>query len=203
MCKIISISGSHGVGKTSLIDLIINNFSEHSEKIKFFKEFNSGLFAIGFALNGKAHDFDEVMFSQQKAFSLGYETLKYYLDRKSDKRLIITDRSCVDTYVYTDYFLKKHPEEFRKYSKLLEDMKTKSQEILREVNHVFLPPFKDFEVLEDRMSLNDRDIIWHNFQECFLSEKDAKCVILETNSTLERYDEILQHKEITPVIYSA
>ncbi|MCL2567069.1 MAG: AAA family ATPase [Alphaproteobacteria bacterium] len=202
MCKIISISGSHGVGKTSLINLIVDKFEVDSTKIKFFKEINSGLFNIGFALNGKAHDFDEVMFSQQKAFYLGYEILKYYLNRNNDNRLVITDRSCVDTFVYTDYFLKKHPNEMPKYADVLADMQSKSQEILQNVHHVFLPPFKDFEILEDRMSVSDRDLIWHNFQKYFLSENKAKFVILESNSTLERFDEIIQHDKLLPIIYS-
>ena len=201
VCKIISISGSHGVGKTSLINLIVNKFDPYSEKFKFFKEINSGLFNIGFALNGKAHDFDEVMFSQEKAFYLGYETLKYYLNRTNDERVIITDRSCIDTYVYTDYFLKKHPEELVKYAELLEDMKIKSKEILSKVQHIFLPPFKDFEALEERMNLSDRDIIWKNFQECFLNERNDKFIILESNTTNERYHEILSHEKILSIIY--
>jgi thymidylate kinase len=195
VCKIISISGSHGVGKTSLINLIVDKFKVDNSKIKFFKEINSGLFNIGFVLNGKAYDFDEVMFSQQKAFYLGYETLKYYLSRNDD-RLVITDRSCVDTFVYTDYFLKKNADELPKYAGILLDMQAKSQEILRNAHHVFLPPFKDFEALEDRMSVSDRDIIWKNFQKCFLNESAAKFIILESNSTLERFDEIIQHEEI-------
>jgi thymidylate kinase len=201
VCKIISISGSHGVGKTSLINLVQEKFDVNSAKIKFFKEINTGLFNIGFALNGRAIDFDEVMFSQQKAFNLGYETLKYYLNRNDD-RLIITDRSCVDTFVYTDYFLKKNAAELPKYAGVLADMQTKSQEILQHVHHVFLPPFKDFEALEDRMSVSDRDIIWHNFQKCFLSEQKAKFIILESNSTIERFDEIIQHEKMIPIIYN-
>ena len=192
MCKIISISGSHGVGKTSLLNLISKDSDLPPEKIKFFSEFNSGLFNMGFALNGKAHDFDEVMFSQLKAFTLGYETAKYYLGRNEDERLIITDRSCVDTYIYTDYFLKKHSEHMEKYSKLLKDMKEKSKEILSEMNHIFLPPFKDFEILEDRMSLSDRDNIWENFKEHFLSPKHDKSVVLSSNTTQERYKEIIE-----------
>lgn len=191
MCKIISISGSHGVGKTSLLNLIVKDSDLPSDRIKFFSEFNSGLFNMGFALNGKAHDFDEVMFSQSKAFDLGYETAKYYLDRINDTRLIITDRSCVDTYVYTDYFLRKHPEQMDKYSNLLNSMKEKSKELLREMNHIFLPPFKDFEILEDRMSLLDRDNIWESFNNHFLTPKHEKSFVLSSNTTKDRYKEII------------
>lgn len=191
MCKIISISGSHGVGKTSLLNLIVKNPDFQEGRIKFFSEFNSGLFNMGFPLNGEAYDFDEVMFSQSKAFSLGYETIKYYLDRRYDKRLILTDRSCLDTYIYTDYFLKKHSEHMDKYSSLLKEMQEKSKEVLNEINHIILPPFKDFEILEDRMSLLDRDNIWNNFNTHFLNPKNDKVIVLSSNTTQERYEEII------------
>ncbi len=191
MCKIISISGSHGVGKTSLFNLIMEDSYLLTEKIKYFKEFNGALFNMGFSLNGKGYDFDEVIFSQSKAFYLGYDTAKYYLAREQDDRLIITDRSCIDTYIYTDYFLSENSKYIKKYSDLLENMKNKSKEILQEVKHIFLPPFKDFEVLENRMSASDRDAVWDNFKNHFLNNENNNITVLSSNTTVERHKEII------------
>lgn len=190
MCKIISISGSHGVGKTSLLKLIVKDSNLSEEQVKFFNEFNTGFFNMGFAFNCDGHDFDEVIFSQSKAFDLGYETIKYYLTRKEDRRIIITDRSCLDTYVYTDYFLSKNQDKAGRYINLIEDMKAKSKEILEHVKHVFLPPFQDFENLEDRMSLSSRDEIWNSFKDKFLINKHNNILVLQSDTTAERCKEI-------------
>ncbi len=191
MCKIISFSGSHGVGKTSLIGLLIRSFGNNPDSYKFFHEINSGLFNIGFNLNGVAYDFDEVVFSQNQAFLLGYNVAKYYLSRTKDSRLVISDRSCVDTYIYTNHFINKNPSIAHKYSDMILDMKHKSDEIMKEVHHILLPPFKDFNKADDRMSMEERDSIWSLFLEYAKSNKSFKYSVLMDPTTQERCNHVI------------
>ncbi len=193
MAIILSFSGSHGVGKTSLVNKISNeyalNFSNQDYKI--FKEINTGLFNIGFSLNGNGFDFDEVIFSQKQAFDLGYNLINYYLNKKNDDRLIITDRSCIDTYLYTQYFISKSKDSSDYHSVLL-DMHNKSIDIMSKIISILVPPFNDFEILTDRMSIEQRDEIWSSFVNYFNeNQKTSLVYIAKGQSTDKRSTEVL------------
>ncbi len=197
MSHIIAFSGSHGVGKTSLVNKFDDALSYNASfntPYKIFKEFNTGLYNMGFALNGKGYDFDEVMFSQEQAFYLGYNVIKYYLSRENDDRLIFMDRTAVDTYLYTYYFAKKMNKS-KQYQSLLQDMHVKSLEIAKKVRHILVPPFEDFEVISDRMSVNERDQVWQEFLLFFNNELTNKFSILQGKTTDFRYKEIIEMLE--------
>jgi hypothetical protein len=193
MSYIIAFSGSHGVGKTSLVNKFDDalGYNNLNSPHKIFKEFNTGLYNMGFALNGKGYDFDEVMFSQEQAFYLGYNVIKYYLSREDDDRLIFMDRTAVDTYIYTNYFAKKMHKS-KNYQSLLQDMHVKSLEISKKVRHILVPPFEDFEVISDRMSIVERDQVWQDFLSFFNIELNNKHSILQGKTTELRYREILE-----------
>jgi nicotinamide riboside kinase len=187
MCKIIAFSGSHGVGKTSLV----KKFAEHiSADLKVFHEINTGLFKIGYALNGRAYDFDEVMFSQKQAFDLGYALIKYYLS-KEDDRIILSDRSCIDTMIYTQYFLQKNPQYISKYAPMMEEMMEKNLEISSKIEHILVPPFEDFDDVSERMSVEERDLIWQAVASYF-SKNVGSYLKLAGASTDLRYEEVCQ-----------
>lgn len=198
MAFIVSFSGSHGVGKTSLVDSISKCLAtsvKENQNYKIFKEINTGLFNIGLALNGNGFDFDEVMFSQKQAFDLGYNICKYYGTKDQDKRIIFTDRSCVDTYIYTKYFVSKLLENYdkSKYDSLLKEMAEKSADILKYVNTILIAPFNDFEVLQDRMSIQSRDEVWQEFLTYFDSITSTSSMVYKTNkqTTAERCKEVV------------
>lgn len=189
MHKIIAFSGSHGVGKTSLFTKIKD--SHEGEKLKFFKEFNTGLYNIGFSLNGNGYDFNEVMFSQNVAFHLAYETLNYYLNKENYPYKLVFDRTCVDTYLYTKFFLKRNSNWAEEFQHIERDLYKKSKEILKHENiyHMLCPPFKDFDD-RDRMNIEERDEIWFMFLEFFCENCPAKNYkVLEGATTAERYEE--------------
>ncbi|MFL1780623.1 putative AAA domain-containing protein [Candidatus Hepatincolaceae symbiont of Richtersius coronifer] len=194
MTKIIVFSGSHGVGKTSLVKRIAKEFViNHSDsKIKIFNEINSGFYKIGLALNGKGYDFDEVMFSQQKAFDLGYEIIKYYLTRSYDNRTILMDRSCIDTLIYSNYFINKN-QQTAHYQEMLDKMYLQCAEIIDKVQHILVPPFNDFESLDERMNVQERDEIWKDFITYFTYvPKYSKMLTPQTTE--------LRYKEIFPLL---
>lgn len=196
MYKIIAFSGSHGVGKTSLVNKICANINKTSQnQYKIFNEFNTGLYNMGFSLNGNGLDLDEVVFSQQQAFNLGYNTAKYYLNKHTDTRLIITDRSCIDTYLYTKYFVTK-ANQTSTYASLLQDMEAKSNQIANNIFTYLVPPFNDFDKTEVRMTIDERDDIWCLFKDYFA--KQNLCNTLTSNTTTERYKEFLSNLNINP-----
>ena len=194
MAIVLSFSGSHGVGKTSLVNKISSQYSANfinNEDYKIFKEINTGLFNIGFSLNGNGFDFDEVIFSQKQAFDLGYNLINYYLNKKNDERLIITDRSCIDTYLYTKYFVSKM-KDISLYKELLLDMHNKSIEVMCKIINILVPPFSDFEILTDRMSIEQRDEIWESFTQYFSEYKKSSLVYTaQGQSTDKRSIEVL------------
>ncbi|UQY80740.1 NadR/Ttd14, AAA domain conataining protein [Candidatus Hepatincola sp. Av] len=189
MCKFIAFSGSHGVGKTTLINKIAERLDS---KIKIFNEINTGLARIGFPLNANGHDFHETMFAQKQAFDLSYNTILFYLSRQYEERIIVSDRSCLDTYIYTSYFLSKYPEHQEEYGSLLADMAEKSKEIVEKVTHVFLPPFYDFEETNMRMTIEDRNAIWQKFLEYLAENSSPKSLILEGANTTLRLEEFVK-----------
>ena len=198
MAFIVSFSGSHGVGKTSLVDSISQFLSasfQENQDYKIFKEINTGLFNIGLALNGNGFDFDEVMFSQKQAFYLGYNILKYYGTKEADKRVIFTDRSCIDTYMYTKYFVAKlvDNQDKKKYDSLLKDMAEKSEDILKHIHTILIAPFNDFEVLQDRMSIQSRDEVWQEFLTYFDLMASKQCMFYKTDTqtTEDRCKEVM------------
>ena len=192
MSYIVAFSGSHGVGKTSLVNKFDQalNSNHLNTPYKIFKEFNTGLYNMGFALNGKGYDFDEVMFSQEQAFNLGYNVIKYYLSRNNDDRVIFMDRTAVDTYLYTYYFAKKFHKS-NTYQSLLADMKLKSLEVTKKIHHILVPPFEDFEAISDRMSVIERDEVWQEFLSFFNVDPTAKFSLLKGKTTECRYKEIM------------
>jgi thymidylate kinase len=194
MAIVLSFSGSHGVGKTSLVSKISSQYSTNfinNEDYKIFKEINTGLFNIGFSLNRNGFDFDEVIFSQKQAFDLGYNLINYYLNKKNDKRLIITDRSCIDTYLYTKYFVSKM-KDVNLYKDVLLDMHNKSIEVMSKIINILVPPFNDFEILTDRMSIEQRDEIWESFTQYFSEYKKTSLVYTaKAQSTEARSIEVL------------
>lgn len=195
MAFIVSFSGSHGVGKTSLVNNISNHlpsFLKENKDYKILKELNTSLFNIGLSLNGNGFDFNEVMFSQKQAFDLGYNICKYYIEKDSDNRIIFTDRCCVDTYLYTKYFLSKKLDVVNEYSDMLKDMELKTAEIIKNITTILISPFQDFEVLDDRMSIQERDDVWLEFLNYFDSMSN-KCVYYKTNrqTTQERCLEVV------------
>lgn len=189
MCQFIAFSGSHGVGKTTLINKIAERLDS---KIKVFNEINTGLAHIGFPLNANGHDFHETMFAQKQAFYLSYHTICYYLSREFEERIVVSDRSCLDTYIYTSYFLNQYPEHKEEYAALLADMATKSKEIMDKVTHVFLPPFVDFEETNMRMSMEDRNTIWHMFLQYLEENSSSKALILNGTTTTHRVEEFVR-----------
>lgn len=188
MCQFIAFSGSHGVGKTTLINKIAERLDS---KIKIFNEINTGLAHIGFPLNANGHDFHETMFAQQQAFDLSYATICFYLARDFEERIVVSDRSCLDTYIYTSYFLEKYPEHQVRYAELLTDMANKSKEVVNKVTHVFLPPFTDFEETNMRMSMADRNAIWDRFLQYLKVNSPSNALVLNGATTTHRVEEFV------------
>jgi len=165
MSRIIAISGSHGVGKTTLVKSIKTTFNleNNTQNVKIFNEINTNLFNLGLALNGVSYDFDEIMFSQKKAFDLGLEIAQYYFHRNHDKRVILLDRSFIDTYIYTKYFLEQEESQIQNYKKMLNEMEKKCLENLDKVYHILLLPLTTFDGINERMSISEQKLIWDEF----------------------------------------
>jgi deoxyadenosine/deoxycytidine kinase len=165
MSRIIAISGSHGVGKTTLVKSIKTTFNleNNTQNVKIFNEINTNLFNLGLALNGVSYDFDEIMFSQKKAFDLGLEIAQYYFHRNHDKRVILLDRSFIDTYLYTKYFLEQEESQIQNYKKMLNEMEKKCLENLDKVYHILLLPLTTFDGINERMSISEQKLIWDEF----------------------------------------
>jgi hypothetical protein len=194
MVKIIALSGSHGVGKTSLVNKIFNEIQHQDSDnvaVKTFNEINTGLFNLGFCLNGKGIDFDEVMFSQKQAFDLGYNLFNYYLSRKNDNRIVFSDRSPVDTYIYSLYFLKQDQDNFNKYSSTIKEMEEKSFEIATKIETILVPPFEDFDQTAIRMNNKQQLDIWQIFKDYFSNNDNIHYKILKNQTTTSRFNEIM------------
>ncbi len=188
MSKIFALSGSHGVGKTTLINKL-TDFYKNKNDVKIFYEFNTGLFNVGFALNGKGKDFDEILFSQKIAFDLYKKTIDYYFAR-SDYDLVILDRSFIDTYIYSYYFAKFHNLS-KKQKETLQAMFDETIKSSNKIQNILVPPFNSFADEVNRMSESSRNDIWQEFLQFFDTHFKHNYISLKFDNSNDRFNEVI------------
>ena len=123
MSKIkIGISGTHGTGKTQILNLLekkLNNFIFYREVIRSFEPLN-------FSINKNANEIHQAR----------YSSVYYYLSTRHDHNLI-TDRTIIDTLAYSRYSFKE------KINKIEEK---KFADVINNYNMIFyLSPEKEME----------------------------------------------------------
>jgi thymidylate kinase len=129
------------------------------------------------------------MFSQKCAFDLSYSLIKYYASRTTDQRIVVLDRYCIDTFIYSKYFFIKN-NSHTQYQDLIEEMHKKSLEVMPEIStHYLLPPFADFDAKKERMDVEARDQVWQLMRDYFI-EFSSNFHVLKANNTSERFKEI-------------
>lgn len=193
MSKLIALSGSHGVGKTTLFAKLADKVSDNDMDYKLFSEVNSGLFNLGFALNGEGNP-DDIFFSQQVAFDVGYAIIDYY-STKSDNTIVILDRSCIDTYIYTKYFFDNSEIEVQnKYINMLNQMEIKCQSIVNYINNVIIYPFSQFNT-KNRMDYQSQSIIHQYFLDYF-DQTNTECLHIAIDSFKIRINNIINQYKL-------
>ncbi len=166
--KIFNIIGAHCVGKSS----ILNDLKQVYEKEAWvFQEFVTGLYNLGFIINGESRSFVDVCFSEEQMFNLSYNTVKYFLlERKKfvqekDIKYIFTDRGFFDTFIYLKYFWELNTNKNPKYEGYITKLKTAIDKFYFEVFPqvkdkffmIFVRPFDDKFMEHDNIRLTDHN----------------------------------------------
>jgi len=150
MVKIIAISGTHSVGKSTLINQLKE--IELPYRILFMDETTDHLRELGFRLSKKVstgHQF-VILNEDFKRMILFSEFLKY----TKEYDMIITDRSVMDTKAYIEYETEAKP--YSDESQMLQGVANSlERQFLSVYNHTFYIPPEIPLVTEGRRSLDE------------------------------------------------
>lgn len=178
---IISISGTHSTGKTSLLEslkkeTLFNQYSFIGSPTREAKK-------SGMKINNEARNFDS---TQRFCLEYDLEILSRY---ERDQQPLITDRSLFDTFIYTKYLHRKNKVSDKVYLDVLDNWRR-----LRNKYTLFIIPDKDdVELVLDEDRVDDtlfREGIYNLFNVEMLEMSN----ILEiSGSNEQRLEQIRQY----------
>ncbi len=164
--KVFNIIGAHCVGKSSILQDLKETYGQRAW---VFQEFVTGLYNLGFIINGDSRDFVDVCFSEEQMFNLSYNTAEYFLlkrelfSKKEQVDYVFMDRGFFDTFVYLKYFWELNTNKNPKYEEYITKLKAAIDkfyfEILPKVKNnffmIFVRPFDDEFMEHDDVRLTD------------------------------------------------